>query len=132
MERLRLILGVLAIEDTNALRAAWSNGWLSSSLLITSILGNAKDGRPYVLNDEWRHTLSRERRLLDPWGSEYHISLSLPTASNKHPLLTIWSKGPDRKDQGGRGDDAALGPFEFQAVDYLSPAPFGPLEGPHQ
>ncbi|MCK5851541.1 type II secretion system protein [bacterium] len=41
--------------------------------------------------------------LLDPWKSEYKFNLEDP--QNNHYSFDIWSSGPDRKDDKGKGDD---------------------------
>ena len=59
---------------------------------------------PYFHGDSKQFEFGqRNRALLDPWQSKYQFNLSDPKYN--HFTCDIWSAGPNRKDEKGKGDD---------------------------
>lgn len=58
---------------------------------------------PYFQADERQFDGGRNGALLDPWGEPYHFRLQNP--QHNHFSVDIWSSGPNRINEEGKGDD---------------------------
>ena len=93
------------LADAVRLSYSQENGW-PTNLLVTNVsfasaieqeTGGRYSPKPF------------DHLLLDPWRNPYHMTLTLqPPTSPINANLTIWSFGPNQRNNGGKRDDIVI------------------------
>jgi len=90
---------VAAIDAYHCEFGSWPPQCLTANTALVRVLSGANPRQ--IVFMEIGADLG-ERSFLDPWKSPYHFLIQDQTS------LLVWSNGPNREDERGRGDDIAL------------------------
>ena len=94
--------------DTNSRSLLTNNTDLIYTLIASNAGANAANAQNpksivfFELHNHKNAFIPSEGGFLDPWGNPYHVTFDL---NNSNRIVTVWSSGPNGKDESGQGDD---------------------------